>query len=117
MPRSESVQSRQETEPDCSGLSFCGGSGIAARGGPRRGAPGVVSLAGTQAASCLPVARSLDGHASHSDGLSAVHSPSRKPSGRARPAVSTARAPDPGPASFYTVPCSAALLKPGKLNL
>jgi hypothetical protein len=33
---------------------------------PQRGAPGVVSLAGTQAASCLPVARSLDGHANHS---------------------------------------------------
>ena len=42
---------------------------------PQRGAPGVVSLAGTQAASCLPVARSLDGHANHSYGLSGRFGP------------------------------------------
>jgi hypothetical protein len=51
------------------------GSNAMTQHSPRRGAPGVVSLAGTQAASCLPVARSLDGHANHSYGLSGRFGP------------------------------------------
>ncbi len=111
-----SVQSRQETdsEPDCSGLSFCGGSGIAAAAAP----------GGARPASChwhwqaprLPAAcRSHDrSMVTQITPMACLHAGA---SGRARPAVSTARAPGPGPASFYTVPCSAALLKPGNLNL